>query len=129
MVMRNTQQKKLILDCLQKSSRHMTADEIVDALKVQGVGRATVYRFLKQMEESGQAKKYDAHGRGSACYQYMEDNSGCNEHYHLLCGGCGSLAHVESELIREFTAKIADSMCFQIDDRKIVFYGKCKNCQ
>lgn len=128
---RNTRQKRLILACLQEQrDQHISADEIIELLKASGlaVGKATVYRVLKQLEEEGVVKRYQIAEGVGACYQYVGRHSVCNEHYHLLCSGCGAVTHVDSDLIRRFTGEMLQQHQFQIDERKTVFYGVCSRC-
>ncbi len=127
---RNTRQKSLILDALKSSKHHITADELIDILKSGGVevGRATVYRYLKELEESGQVKKYSLGEKKCSCYQYMEPHSDCQEHYHLVCERCGKLEHIESGVIKAFAENARESFGFEIDEGRTVFYGFCKNC-
>ena len=127
---RHTRQRNQILTVLrQNSETHLTAEQITAALKTQGVpvGHATVYRFLKQLEESGAVKRYTL-ADNAACYQWVGENSGCNEHYHLLCNRCGGVTHIESELLSHFKQDVQTDYRFAIDERKTVFYGQCGAC-
>jgi len=128
---RNTRQKRLILDCLtEHSGEHITAEGILGELKAKRhlVGKATVYRYLKQLESEGQIKRYSIAEGVCACYQYIGPNSSCNEHYHLVCSRCGGVTHIESDIIKRFVKAVRQSDGFAIDERKMVFYGICKSC-
>jgi Fur family ferric uptake transcriptional regulator len=128
---RNTMQKNRILNCLiEHKNQHITAEEIMDIQKQKGtpVGKATVYRFLKQLENEGYVKKYSITEGISACYQYLGNDSLCNEHYHLMCNLCGDVIHFESSIIGEFVNSIYKENGFLIDERKTVFYGTCRAC-
>lgn len=126
----NTKQKGLILDALKKSQTHITADELIDMLKASSekVSRATVYRYLKELEENGKVKKYALGEKNCSCYRYVDENSDCHEHYHLMCEGCGKLEHIESDVIKNFAENAKQIFGFEIDEGRTVFYGKCKNC-
>src|SRR5690348_8737673 len=50
--MRMTQQRSRILDYLLATNHHVSMDEIYRALKGKGVGKVTVFRALKMLEES-----------------------------------------------------------------------------
>ncbi len=126
----NTKQKSLILDSLKKSASHVTADELIDMLKTSGgkVSRATVYRYLRELEESGKVMKYSLGEKNCSCYRYIGENSDCSEHYHLMCESCGRLEHIESDVIKSFAESAKKSFGFEIDEGKTVFYGKCRSC-
>lgn len=128
---RNTQQKAAIEGVLKESRSHITAEDVIDILKANGtpVGRATVYRCLKELTESGRLKKYALGEKNSSCYSYVGENSPCSEHYHLMCESCGRLEHIESGAMRDFSASALKSFGFEIDEGKTVFYGFCKDCK
>ncbi len=126
----NTRQRELILSALKECGTHITADELIDIIKGsdQKVGRATVYRHLKQLEIDGKIKKYTLGEKNCCCYQYIAPDSHCGEHYHLMCESCGKLEHIESDVIKSFAEKARQSYGFEIDEGKTVFYGLCKDC-
>ena len=128
---RNTKQKSVILKCLQeKSGEHMTADDIIDFLKKKKmpVAKATVYRYLARLEESGLVKKYIISEQQPACYQYLGGNEPCMSHFHLMCQVCGQIEHFENDNLQKMFGDIKTNDGFFIDGRKTVFYGTCKTC-
>ena len=124
-----TKQRDYVLECI-SSGEHMTADDIVTALKLRGnpVGKSTVYRYLNVLAEDGVVRRYFVDENESACYQYISDTSGCHNHYHLKCSACGELIHSESDIFGRLANEIFNSMQFEIDSSKTVFYGKCAKC-
>ena len=128
----HTRQRDVILSCMrEEGGAHFTAGDI--ALKMQnrgeGVGLATIYRLLDKMVEEGQIRKFITGSGNPACYQLPEtENEACRHHYHLKCGKCGRLFHVECEHIDEFTAHLLEEHGFQVDHSKTVFYGLCREC-
>ena len=129
--LRNTRQKALILECLQSNThKHMTVDDVYAILK-QGeepVGRATVYRYLNQLENEGFVKKYCFMQKKGACFRYLGEKSKCREHYHLVCDICGKISHIEDEELQKRLQEIQQAHGFRIDDTKTIFYGTCKGC-
>ena len=126
-----TKQRKLILNLLkEQKDSHLTAEEIVLALKNSGesVGKATIYRYLDVLLEAGQVRKYAAEEGEGACYQYVGDDN-CREHFHLKCGSCGRLFHVECDYLSDVGSHIRKDHGFNIDSSKTVFYGKCGHCE
>lgn len=126
----NTKQKSIILDVLEQNSNHMTADNIISLLSSSGekVGRATVYRYLRELEEKGMVRKYTMGEKNTAYYQYTGQNPDCHGHYHLMCDICGRLEHLDSSVAQAFAKSALDSYGFVIDCSRTVFYGKCKDC-
>ena len=128
---RNTKQKATILDCLkQTKGEHVTADEVVESLKRSGtpVGKATVYRYLGELEEGGRVRRYMGADKGPSCWQYVDEGSVCNEHYHLLCETCGNIVHFDSGQLSRAFREVSDRNEFSINRTKIVFYGTCASC-
>lgn len=126
----NTKQKAQILEVLEKNKNHITAEEIIISLHSDGekVGRATVYRYLRELEETGKVKKYTLGEKNTAYYQYIGTDPECHEHYHLMCNVCGRLEHLDETFSSTFAKSALESYGFQIDCSKTVFYGKCKEC-
>ena len=129
---RNTKQKSIILDVIRAlKGRHFTVDDIMDILKSKNIsiGRATVYRFIKQLEDMGEIRKYHISENSSACFEYIGDGSQCKNHCHAMCSICGRVLHIQNELLDSFAEKIKEQDDFEIDDSRTVFYGICSNCK
>lgn len=129
--MRNTKQKTVILEYLRNNKHvHITADELIDGLKLQGtpVARATVYRYLSVLEEQNLVRRFTLSENAPACYQFTGGNQECFQHYHLLCQSCGGLVHFEDESLQKTLSETVCRHGFTIDSGKITFYGKCRDC-
>jgi len=126
-----TKQRNQILGYLMKNKdRHITADEIMSALNRDkpSVGRTTVYRYLDKLVSQDVVRRYFIEEGKSACYQYMEQNGACNQHYHLKCVDCGQLLHLECEYLVGIDSHIKDHHDFHVDHAKTVLYGQCGHC-
>lgn len=129
---RRTRQKAVILEYIKANKDiHLKAEDILDGLKAQGeaVSKATVYRFLKALEDEGLIRKYTLCDKVPACYQYVGDRPECRHHYHLMCSRCGTLVHVDSPALRCFMQETLEKEGFEIDESKTVFYGLCRLCR
>ena len=129
---RNTRQKRAIVEFLSANrGAHLTAEGLCEELRKSGtpVGQATVYRVLKSLEAKGDVKRHFVADGSGACYQYVGDQPECNEHYHLVCDSCGSVTHIESELLEGFVHEMRRKKQFIIDRRRMSFYGRCDACR
>ena len=129
---RTTRQKVQILEYMQeRADEHIRAEDMLHDLNAAGepVSKATVYRFLKALEEEGQIRRYTPGDKAPACYQYIGNHPECHQHYHLMCSRCGEIMHVNSAEIQKFTKDMYEKNGFCIDTGKTVFYGTCKNCR
>lgn len=126
-----TRQKEKLLDYLVRNrEKHTNVQEISAFLTAEGtpVGTATIYRQLDRLVECGVVRRYNFDGKTGACYQYIEDNSECQEHFHLKCTVCGKLIHLSCERLSGINRHIFERHGFQIDPSQTVFYGKCSEC-
>lgn len=129
--MYNTRQKVLILEMLkQNSNRHLTVDEMmmIFTAKKTNVSRATLYRYLDALVQTGEVRKYQTSELDKACYQYIDKETNCKEHFHLMCIECGSLKHLECDKISDLVSHIEIDHKFKVDPGRIVIYGICENC-
>lgn len=128
---RNTKQKQIIIEFLKDNKdRHLTADEIVDNLKVDNlkVSKATVYRLLNSLSEDGLLRKYVLSENLCSCYQYVENLNECSKHYHLICYECGNVEHFDDDNMLKLQENVLKNNNFQLDLQRVIFYGKCKVC-
>ena len=86
-----THQRRIILDELQKSRKHLTADELY--LKVREImpriSLGTVYRNLEVLSDMGSVLKLDFLGS-----QRRFDGKS-DTHHHIVCSECGRIDDVE----------------------------------
>ncbi|MDE6426098.1 MAG: transcriptional repressor [Ruminococcus sp.] len=126
-----TRQKEKILDYLVKNKeKHTNVHEISEFLTEEGtpVGTATIYRQLDKLVDSGTVRRYNFDGKTGACYQYIEDEKDCHEHFHLKCTVCGKLIHLNCERLSGIDRHIFEHHGFQVDPSQTVFYGRCSDC-
>ncbi len=124
-----TRQRALILNFIKESSSHLTVYDIIEGLKLQGVsvGKATVYRTLEKLCESGLVRKFVIDEKSGACYQYARDAE-CANHFHLKCVKCGKLIHLSCSFMSEMEKHILAEHNFKVSSGKTVIYGMCNEC-
>src|SRR5687768_3931591 len=88
--LRLTTQRTRILDYLLAAERHVTLEEIYQALRKSGVGRATVFRTLKMLEECHLATHVTGAAGGSRYEIHLERP----HHDHLICIECSRILEV-----------------------------------
>lgn len=128
---RRTRQKAVLLQYMQAHKDvHLKAEDILEGLQRSGeaVSKATVYRFLKALEDEGMIRKYTLSDKVPACYQYTGDTPECKKHFHLMCSRCGMVVHADSPALRCFMEEMLEKEGFVIDESKTVFYGLCSQC-
>lgn len=127
MQVRNTNQRKLILELMAENYSHPTADEIYEMARKRDahISRGTVYRNLNFLYESGEISKISV-PNGADHYDSI-----LKEHYHFCCKICGKMWDVPGDL-KIKTSKILDKMStegFLVTEKNLLFSGLCPSCR
>lgn len=129
--MYKTRQRQAILDYLtNRQAEHLTAKQIAAhfAQSDAPIGLTTIYRRLEELERLGRVRRYHAEGDG-ACFQLIDENGGCCQHFHLKCEVCGSLLHMECDYLEGIARHIEEEHGFLVNPSKLLLYGVCENCR
>ncbi len=106
---------------------HISMKEILDFARSEGIGTATVYRYLDKLTREGQLCKYN-HGssdEGGSCFQWHD--RGCHL-YHFICSDCGKCFHLNCNHLGALDEHISAHHAFEVDLSQTVFRGRCANC-
>lgn len=117
-----TRQRELILQILNHSDRHLTADEVFFLAKLQmpSIAMATVYNNLNAMTDAGMLNR--VHVDGSAdCFERTVD-----PHDHLRCDVCGKLANVT---IPGLKSRLRDAVSSDITGYELTIHYVCPECR
>ena len=122
---RQTIQRSLVLKAVNKLQCHATADEIYEEIVAEhpNVSRATVYRNLKLLSETGHIRKIEIPG-GADCFDHL-----CHDHCHVKCEKCGRIFDVDMEYVTGLEKNIRNDRGFSFTGYDIIFRGICPNCQ
>ncbi|HEV8583067.1 MAG TPA: Fur family transcriptional regulator [Thermoanaerobaculia bacterium] len=105
---------------------HIDAEELLGAMKARGlkISRATVYRNLDLLVESGLATKQRL---GSREFRYEHVHPG-QHHDHLVCTGCGRVVEFVSPGIAALQAEICRAHGFVPMRHTLQITGLCNRC-
>ena len=125
MMRRQTIQRSLVLKAVNKLQCHATADEIYEDIVKEhpNVSRATVYRNLNLLSETGHIRKIEIPG-GADCFDHL-----CHDHCHVKCEKCGRIFDVDMEYVTGLEKNIRNDRGFSFTGYDIIFRGICPNCQ
>lgn len=125
MLKRNTIQRSLVLDAVNRLQCHATAEDIYDEIVRDhpNISRGTVYRNLKQLSEAGEIRKLEVPG-GADRYDHLTHN-----HYHARCLKCGKVFDVDMDYIENLASFVKDTHGFAISGHDIMFKGLCPKCK
>lgn len=134
-VTRWTLPREAILNLLSKTSKHMSAKEIYDALSgiYPGIGLSTIYRTLELLVRAGFLSQMNI-GDGQSRYEFKTEEKN-EHHHHLICNNCGKILDYndfleeELKLVKKAEKSVAGKYNFLVQDHNVDFYGLCEDCQ
>ena len=118
--MRFSYQRQKIREIVHNTNSHPTADWVYLEVKksIPNISLGTVYRNLKQLEESGDVKTiFDGN---IARYDWNTD-----PHNHLKCKNCGDLIDIVIS-DKAMYPKIKKDFKFSVDKVEMLIIGTCK---
>lgn len=122
--MRMTRQRGRILDYLLKASHHVGMEELYQALKGFGVGKVTVFRALKMLEECKLIDRVSA-SDGKPRYEVKFERP---HHDHLICVDCGTIQEIQWPQIEKIQDKTCRDLKFQPIFHRHEVFGRCHLC-
>lgn len=122
-----TEQRLAIARVVLDSEKHLSAEEVAQAVRARGagVGTATIYRTLELLVRSGLVVERDF-GEGFRRYEPSRD---VPHHEHLLCNQCGSVREFRDERLERMTTLIAETHGYARHSHRLVIYGICEGCR
>lgn len=126
--MRNTEQRRLMIEYVFREHDHFDADGLIDRLPRKGqpgyVSRPTVYRTLNEFVDAGLLRKFELDGRS-----VYEHDYGYPQHDHLYCEKCDKLMEFQSDEIVRIREQVAREFSFRVSGHRFIVYGVCDECQ
>ena len=122
-IMRETKQRKAILEALCSVHTHPTADELYFMVrkKIPNISLGTVYRNLRLLKETGQILEFEEEGK-------KRFDGFMKPHLHLICKNCNRLVDLDIPIKIDYDKKKLQKLGLKIDAEIIRFYGYCSNC-
>jgi Fur family ferric uptake transcriptional regulator len=115
--------RRQVVELLGTEGCAITALEIDHRLP--GVGRATVYRALEQLEGLGLIQRVDLGGE-AAGYERV-DPSG-HHHHHIVCEQCGRVVAFEDDQLERAIVALAERPDFKVSSHEVTLRGECASC-
>ena len=121
--LRMTPQRQLVLDAV-AGLGHSTPEAICAHVQetAPAVNITTVYRTLDLLEQLG-IVRHTHLGHGAPTYATAE-----HSHVHLVCHRCGAVDEIDSELLDDLRARLADTRGFVLDPTHVALSGLCRGC-
>lgn len=109
------------------AAKQFTIGELADTLSP-AIGKSTVYRLIRELQESGRVRRFQLGEGRHTVYQYLPTEA-CISHLHLKCVLCGRMMHLDGSVSAFLTKQILASNRFRLDDRLTTLYGRCAACE
>ncbi len=120
-----TEPRRVLVRHIFDSHKHFDADELVADLLAAGrqVSRATVYRTLRLLVESGLLRELRLTNRTA-----YEHDFGYPSHDHMHCSECNRVIEFRNDEIRRLREAISMEQGFRAASHRFVITGVCSAC-
>ncbi len=121
---RNTIQRQIVWQTVQRMHNHPTADMVYAAIAAEhpSISKATVYRNLHQLAAQGDIRCVPV-TNGADRFDFQT-----KEHYHVRCSKCGAVYDVIAPHMDNLIEQIEDSSSVTVTRYDILFEGICSDC-
>lgn len=123
--LRLTAQRRAIVDTAFGTRQHFTADQLLawSRRRDKSVSRATIYRTLPLLTESGLLREMDF-GKDRKVYDpnYAEHP----HHNHIICQDCEKIVEFESAKIEELENDITRRLGFSVRSHRLQITAQCE---
>lgn len=123
--LRITAQRQAIIDTVFSTEKHFTAEQLLEWSRARdrSVSRATVYRTLPLLTESGLVTEMDF-GKD---YKFYDPNYAEHpNHNHIICQDCEKIVEFESEKIARLEDEISHKLGFAIKTQRLQITATCE---
>jgi Fur family transcriptional regulator, ferric uptake regulator len=123
--LRITAQRKAIIDTAFGTQQHFTADQLLawSRRRDKSVSRATVYRTLPLLTESGLVREMDF---GKDCKVYDPNYAEHPHHNHIICQDCEKIVEFDSEKIEKLENEISQRLGFSVKAHRLQITATCE---
>lgn len=106
-----------------------SGEDLYDGLREHGVGRATVFRTLKLLQDLGVLSRLHME---DGCQRYIVAPPGeprdADHHDRLICRHCGRVVYLNECPMEEAVARIAEQSGYHVETHHLDIVGVCADC-
>ena len=123
--LRLTSQRQAIIDSVFSTEEHFTAEQLLEwsRRRDRSVSRATVYRTLPLLTESGLVREMDF---GKDHKFYDPNYADHPNHSHIICQDCDKIVEFESEKIEKLENEISHNLGFELKMQRLQISARCE---
>lgn len=122
--LRVTRPRVAVLEALEHHP-HADTDTVAGLVRDQigTVSTQAVYDVLRALTDAGLVRRIEPAGSPARFERRVGDN-----HHHVVCRHCGSLADVDCAVGAAPCLSASDSRGFVIDEAEVTYWGLCPSC-
>ncbi|NLV76945.1 MAG: transcriptional repressor [Tissierellia bacterium] len=124
-----SQRREILYIFIKHNQKHLSAEEVYEYVKQEGIGLATVYRNIKIFVDLDILKEIRVDDTN---YYELKMYGKKPLHIHFQCENCGCIEDIlDQDIILEYlriNRLIEDKQSCEIFDMDIMFHGLCKDC-
>ena len=131
---RVTRARQAVIEVLDSTEEHLTADEIVARAEASapGVHRATVYRALSTLGALGLVTH--THVGGSATVYHLAvpqpaEHPTSVPHAHLQCTNCQAMIDIPADALDSLISRVDREVGFYVEPHHAALLGLCADCR
>src|SRR5213082_3083680 len=123
--LRVTAQRKVIIESAFSTDQHFTADQLLEWSRQRDktVSRATIYRTLPLLTESGLVREMDF---GKDHKFYDPNYADHPNHSHIICQDCERIVEFDSEKIERLESEISHKLGFELKTQRLQISARCE---
>src|SRR6266700_7493646 len=123
--LRLTSQRQAIIESVFSTSQHFTAEQLLEWSRQRDktVSRATIYRTLPLLTESGLVREMDF-GKD---YKFYDPNYAEHPHHnHIICQDCDKIVEFESDKLERLETEISQRLGFSVKAHRLQITAHCE---
>jgi len=123
--LRITSQRRAIVDTVFGTDQHFNAEQLLEWARERdpSVSRATVYRTLPLLTESGLVHEMDF---GKDYKIYDPNYADHPNHNHIICDDCDKVVEFESEQLDALENEISQKLGFKVNTQQLRINASCE---
>jgi Fur family ferric uptake transcriptional regulator len=122
-----TKERKAVLQEIFLHRGHLEAEDLWQSLrkKKKRASRATIYRTLELLVDSGIVRKVDL-GHGHSHYEHVLGHA---HHEHMVCLKCGNVIEFSDKEIERSLRRMCEKSGFEPSSHCFQVFGCCGDCR
>ncbi len=122
-----TRQREEILRGLMAAEKHLGVEQMYSLLKKKDptIGRATIFRTVKLLQECGLVAEVGSPHNGGAKFELKADRP---HHDHMICVECGRISEFQSPMMERFQDEAIRRQGFTALWHRHEIFGRCREC-